>query len=164
MRCTSVRLYCMTFLALALTVGLGEASAEQRWYFVRHFEKQIGDDPNLTTKGHQRAAALADYFRYIPLSKVFSTDYKRTTQTVADTAKQQNMSVTIYDPSEPQAFIQLISAQHDVLVAGHSNTIPDLVRALGGQAKDLSEKDYGRLFIVTRTGGDVITQSVIVPF
>ncbi|WP_158772025.1 histidine phosphatase family protein [Paraglaciecola sp. L1A13] len=164
MRCTSVRLYYLTFLALILTVGLGEASAEQRWYLVRHFEKQTGDDPNLTFKGQQRAAALANYFRYIPLSGVFSTDYKRTTQTVADIAKQQNMPVTLYDPSHPKTFIQLISTQRDVLVAGHSNTIPDLVRALGGQAEDLTDKDYGRLFIVTRIDGDVTTQSVIVPF
>lgn len=164
MRCTSVRLYCLTFLTLFLTVGFGSASAEQRWYLVRHFEKQTGDDPNLTAKGHQRAAALANYFRYIPLSEVFSTDYKRTTQTVADIATQQNMPVTLYDPSEPSTFIQLISAQRDVLVAGHSNTIPDLVRRLGGQAEDLTEKDYGRLFIVTRIDGDVTTQSVIIPF
>lgn len=147
-----------------LILGMSNSYAEQKWYLLRHFEKELGDNPKLTEQGHSRARALATYFRYIPLSGVYSTDYRRTQQTAADTATLHKQAVVTYAPSEPEQFIDEISVLSHVLVVGHSNTIPDLVRALGGEAKDLTEGDYGRLFIVTRDGDSVMTQSVIIPF
>jgi hypothetical protein len=35
---------------------------QQTWCFVRHFEKQPGDNPSLTETGNARAAALAVFF------------------------------------------------------------------------------------------------------
>jgi hypothetical protein len=48
----------LCFLAIS-TFGFAEP---QRWYFVRHFEKQLGDNPSLTETGKARAEALAVFF------------------------------------------------------------------------------------------------------
>ena len=45
-------------LALSSFVFAGQ----QTWYFVRHFEKQLGDNPSLTEIGRVRAEALAAFF------------------------------------------------------------------------------------------------------
>jgi 2,3-bisphosphoglycerate-dependent phosphoglycerate mutase len=51
---------------------------QQTWYFVHHFEKQPGDNPNLTETGNARAAALAVFFSDKTFKHVYSTDYYRT--------------------------------------------------------------------------------------
>ncbi len=47
------------FLAIS-TFGFAE---QHTWYFVRHFEKHLGDNPSLTEIGKARAEALAVFFR-----------------------------------------------------------------------------------------------------
>jgi hypothetical protein len=46
------------FLAIS-TFGFAE---QHTWYFVRHFEKHLGDNPSLTEIGKARAEALAVFF------------------------------------------------------------------------------------------------------
>ena len=35
------------------------------------------------------------------------------------------------------------------LVIGHSNTVPEIIRALGGEISDIDESDFSRLILVT---------------
>jgi hypothetical protein len=38
-----------------------------------------------------------------------------------------------------------------VLIIGHSNTVPDIVRELSGErVPDIAETDYGTLYVVSR--------------
>ncbi|MFQ3248939.1 histidine phosphatase family protein [Glaciecola sp.] len=133
-------------------------SIVNRVYLLRHFEKQVADsqatyskDPELTTQGEMRAQSLAKYLSDANIIAIYSTDYKRTQQSVKPIADKLGLRVNSYDPSKLEAFamqLQAISAtsQGDILVVGHSNTTPELLKLLGGPQISMTENDYGDLF------------------
>ena len=62
------------------------------------------------------------------------------------------------DESIPGLVTRLRAQPGRHLVVGHSNTIPVLVRALGGEAGGLIEQEeYDRLYILTLTGSGAST-------
>jgi broad specificity phosphatase PhoE len=125
-------------------------------YVVRHAEKASTppSDPPLTAAGTARAQALAHVLGLIELDAVYATQFQRTQLTVAPTAADQGLAVQPYNASDTGPLITSILSDHAggaVLVAGHSNTVDDLLDALGvpGVA-ELSETTFDRLFVVHR--------------
>ena len=142
---------------LALLLAAQAAPPPTTVYVVRHAEKAKGDNPPLTEAGQARAASLVDVLRDIDLDAVFTTDLCRTAQTVDATAHAarlplQTVHVADVQLSEcvPQLTARLtpLAPSDDpertlvtalralppgshALVAGHSNTIPSLLTALG---------------------------------
>jgi phosphohistidine phosphatase SixA len=101
-------------------------------YAVRHAEKASGRDPDLTPEGTTRAAALARVLQHVDLDHVYSTDTKRTRATGAPTAKAKGLEITSYKPSgELPKLLASGEGGQTVLVVGHSNTVPALVKAFG---------------------------------
>lgn len=128
-------------------------------YLVRHAEKQAiaGEkDPPLTAQGEQRARALVDALAGRPLQQVYATDYRRTQATVAPVAAARGLPVQRYDARQSGAFLTALLAQgcpNGVLIAGHSNTLPELLRHAGiaETATEFDESRYGELFLIERT-------------
>ena len=123
-------------------------------YLVRHAEKLAeGKDPALTACGQARADALASSLSGVKLAAVYSTPYKRTRQTAAAMAKQQQLDITLYAPRQPEVLVkQLTTLNQSALVVGHSNTVPELVAQLSGIAiAALTEQDYDLLYQVKLT-------------
>ncbi len=124
------------------------ASAGPTVYVVRHAEKALdqGEDPPLTPAGALRAQSLAQTLRSTPFEAIYSTRYLRNQATAAVIAEQQRCKPII---AAPEALLPLLR-QHrgNVLVVGHSNTVPELVRALGDLTVTLSDSDYDDLFIL----------------
>jgi 2,3-bisphosphoglycerate-dependent phosphoglycerate mutase len=132
-------------------------------YLVRHAEKQpppIGappiKDPSLSEKGARRAAALKQMLASVKLDAVFATQFKRTQETVEPTAGAHGLKVEVVDADDVDGLVARIRkhAGGYVLVAGHSNTVPDVAAALG--ASDplaLDDGDFGDLFIVNSSSG-----------
>jgi len=97
---------CLTLVLTILTLNSCKNSdnetSETTYYFIRHAEKDRSNpserDPELTEKGHQRAAFWAQHFAEIPLDAVYSTNYKRTTSTAVQTAISKGLEVQLYDP------------------------------------------------------------------
>ncbi len=92
----------------------------------------------------------------IELSAVFATQYKRTQETVAAVAKAKGLSVEVIDANDTPALAARIRGVTGkaVLVAGHSNTVPEIAAALGASDPFAIEDDeYGDLFVLEpRTG------------
>ncbi|MDP5205768.1 phosphoglycerate mutase family protein [Alishewanella sp. SMS9] len=126
----------------------------QTLYLVRHAEKLSGADPTLSACGQARAEALAEYFQAIPLQAVYATPYQRTQQTAAAVAKRQQLTVTSYHPAAPEQLKQqLSSANHTVLIVGHSNTVPALVKLFSEiDVAPLTEQDYAMLYQIDLSG------------
>lgn len=102
-------------------------------YAVRHAEKAGGRDPELTPEGALRAEALARVLQHVELDHVYSTDTKRTRATGAPAAKAKGLEITSYKPFG-SALPKLLAGGEGgrtVLVVGHSNTVPALVKAFG---------------------------------
>lgn len=125
-------------------------------FLVRHAEKSHHDDhdtargPDLTEAGRRRAEILARVLAPAGITRIHSTDYRRTRETARPLAEAEGLQVEIYDPRAPAALVKLLrgsSGRH--LVVGHSNTTPELVAMLGGEpGPPIDEQcEYDRLYV-----------------
>lgn len=135
------------------------ASTPTTVYLVRHAEKVVEpkvDDPDLTDKGARRAEQLLRVLRDAKITAIHATEYKRTQLTVAPLAKALKIEIEKMSSKDSAAFAKHVLEKHagqTVLIAGHSNTIGDIAKALG--VKDppvLTDADYDGLYVVIRDG------------
>ena len=126
-------------------------------WVVRHAEKATtpANDPDLTPEGRERAAALAKQLKRQKIAAVFTTPYKRTTQTGERTLKQAGLAeMKTYNPSDLTAFAKQVLQDYagkNVLVVGHSNTVIPTLQAFGATKPfdTLDDEDYDQLFKVS---------------
>jgi len=139
---------------LASVVASGAALAEpSAIYLVRHAEKGTdAKDPSLTPRGLARAGNIAAILGQAGITAIFSTPTARTQQTAAPLAQRLGVTVQLYDPRAPLALVEQVKALHGaVLVVGHSNTLPELVRMFGGApGADIGDDEYARLYQLLR--------------
>lgn len=124
-------------------------------YLVRHAEKAAGDDPDLTVVGRARADILATELKQAGLTAIYSTDTRRTRQTALPIAKATGLTVLHYDAGNLETFANMLRATPgNILVVGHSNTTPELVKALGGKpgAPIIEATEYDRIYVLTSKG------------
>ncbi|MEA1882683.1 MAG: histidine phosphatase family protein [Candidatus Marinimicrobia bacterium] len=123
-------------------------------YLIRHAEKQIikGEkDPELTRGGFKRAAALADSLGNIQNGVIYSSEFKRTQQTVNPLAATWGTKVNIHTANDPEGQIQraLKHCGKMVIIAGHSNTVPNLISLFGIEKPVVIPDDqYGELYLI----------------
>jgi len=156
-------------LATAVSLLTATTAMAQTVYIVRHAEK-VDDsaDAALSEAGQARARALADALRDAHPVLVLTSPLQRTVQTAAQTAEYHSApSETVSLEGGGAAHIAAVAARvralpEDavVLIVGHSNTVPDIARALGYEAAaDMPECEYDRMTRLTVDGGAV--QAVI---
>lgn len=122
---------------------------------VRHAEKQAGEDPCLTGEGKARAQLLARMLGKLRLRALLSTDYCRTRETLRPLAAASGLEIDIYEPLDLDAIRDAVAAANGgaVVLAGHSNTLPEILQRLGQQVEPISEEQYDKLFILTFNKG-----------
>ncbi|MDP5040450.1 MAG: histidine phosphatase family protein [Paraglaciecola sp.] len=153
---TKILILCLLFCH-----SLSSFAEEQTWYFIRHFEKLSGDDPQLSELGKQRAEALVQALNNKPISHIYSTAYNRTLDSVSPLAVDRGLSPILYDPTQLAQLAQQLAQRNHVIVVGHSNTTGQLIRLMGGVIDNLTEQDYGQLFILSKVHGKLELQSQI---
>lgn len=128
-------------------------------YLLRHAEKAKNDprDPDLTEAGRQRAERLVIVLLDEPITHLFSTPLQRTHHTLAPLAAAYGLQITtIMDVQEQAEVLLSLPAGAVAVLAGHSNTVPALVAALGGQVSgtvagragpQLHDDSHDRLFV-----------------
>jgi broad specificity phosphatase PhoE len=128
---------------------------------VRHAEKSTDDpkDPSLSAAGRQRAQDLSVALKDAGVTDVYVTQYKRTRQTAEPLAQASGISIVErpINAANSATYAQDLaheiltrSAGKSVLVVGHSNTVPDIVKALSGSAVPLiTDAEYDHIFVVT---------------
>lgn len=129
---------------------------------VRHAERPAGADPSLDAAGQARAQALADALASAGVTAIYTTQYRRTQETAAPLAQRLGLTPRVIaagggdaasaHANEVATAIRSNDAGGVVLVVGHSNTVPLIVRALGGTAPEIADSEYANLFIVTVPG------------
>lgn len=128
-------------------------------YIVRHAEKEDTQlDPGLTTEGNRRAEGLAQMLSEAGVERIYSTIYRRNAATALPLARTLNLPVEFYQAAQGDALVtQLLAQRQTALVIGHSNTVADLINALGGTADELSEDRYGDVFqlLMQREGDEL---------
>ena len=135
---------------------------------VRHAEKAHdgSTDPELTEIGRRRAQALTDLAEPLGLTHLFSTEYRRTLQTLEPIAEKTGRQITVIPGKELDAQIRALRELPDgsvAIVSGHSNTVGVMACELAGPTPDLDcspsgrnlgEDVHDRLFIITLPPAD----------
>ena len=142
-----------TILLLVLALAPASGLADPVFFLVRHAEKLLdaGADPSLSAAGTTRAEALADVLGDAGISRIFSSDYRRTRATAKPLAERLALEIEPYDPRQLRTFAdRLLGMNGRVLIVGHSNTTPLLAELLGGEGgPPIEEKsEYDRLYII----------------
>jgi len=123
---------------------------------VRHAEKNIepsNPDPDLSPAGQARAQEVARMFADAGVNAIYATQFKRTQQTVKPLADRLGLNASIIEAKNTQELVRQILTVHrgqTIFVAGHNNTAPEIVKALGGPDFGvIPENEYDNMFIVT---------------
>lgn len=135
----------------------GQADATTTVIVVRHAEKlDDGDDPELSPDGRERAERLARMLHDLPIQAAFHTQYRRTAATIAPLCTAKNIQTHTIAAAATRDLAQQIRRDHrgrTVVVVGHSNTVPAILKELGvREPVTMTEKDYDHLFVVTLQG------------
>jgi broad specificity phosphatase PhoE len=146
---------------LSLSFISSFAFADTTIYLVRHAEKittQGDKDPGLTQIGLFRAQNIAKQLSSIGVTKIYSTEYKRTMQTAQPLADFQSLEITTYNPRNLDQFAeQLKQTNSVVLVVGHSNTTPYLAQLLSNkEVPAIEEDEYDNVYQVIITENSTI--------
>lgn len=140
---------------LLISVILFSAQAQADVFVLRHAETVGGDspDPPLSVAGEQRAHNVVHMLGAIVPRAVYATDYARTWSTARPIARAANVSIRLYDAHNPEQMLrEVINDGGHVVIVGHSNTVRELVRALGGEPGPQIEHDeYDRLYRLYKT-------------
>lgn len=135
-------------------------------FVVRHAQKADPQDNTpgaaLSAQGKAAADQLAATLRSAGIQGVFATQTTRARDTARPTATLFGLEVTeYYAPADLATLINEKWFGRPVLIVGHSNTVPALIEALGGDPiGELGSDEYDNLFILSiaqAKGGRTVT-------
>ena len=134
-------------------------------YLVRHAEKAAAPaaDPPLLEAGTKRAEELARKLSKAGIKTISTSQFLRTKHTAEPLAKQLGIAYTMIPvkmdsmntrqlaPEYLKQISDLVaSSTGSELIVGHSNTVPELIKALGGDiVPTIDDATYDDLFVVT---------------
>jgi phosphohistidine phosphatase SixA len=156
--------YRVGFVAL-LTVLAASGCFAQTIFIARHAERTGEPDPPLNADGERRAEALGALLADAGVVHFYASDTIRARQTAEPAARRANRRVEIVKQSDFEGLVARIrktaSPSAATLVIGHRESVPKLVRALGGgEIPALGSSEHDRLIVLTMLpegGASVVT-------
>jgi phosphohistidine phosphatase SixA len=121
-------------------------------WVVRHAEKTAEkDDPPLSVAGIARAQELARVLATAGIDAIYTSEYTRTKDTAAPLATRLGITPTVVTARDVVGLARTIANRGGtVLVVGHSNTVPAILRSLGATERiAITEDTYDDLFQLT---------------
>lgn len=150
----------LIFLLVLLCSFTAAAAQSKTILLVRHAEKiDESQDPELSPEGKQRAERLVKKIGRFRPGAFYSTNYKRTRDTIAPLAARRRKPVQTYDARQPQALIDEImkSKTKRFVIAGHSNTIPGLANLITKKElfKNLADSEFSVIWLIKLKDGKI---------
>ena len=147
-------LFLRAIVPALLLCQLATAQQNVRTIFlVRHAEKaSAAPDAPLSADGEKRAECLAATLKDAGIKQIYVTDVKRTQQTAAPLAKALKITPTVLPAKDSNGLIKnlVYAGGGNILVVGHSDTIPFVIARLqGGTVAPIGENEYDRMFVMT---------------
>jgi phosphohistidine phosphatase SixA len=126
-------------------------------FLVRHAERaaisgRVPSDTGLSPAGQDRAQHLAEALKDAKITAIYTSEFKRTQETAAALAQSLGIRAEVIPGDDLRSLVaKLKAAAGNVLVIGHSNTLPQIINALGVSSRvTVAESDYDNLFLVVR--------------
>jgi phosphohistidine phosphatase SixA len=138
----------------------------QTVFLIRHAEREDEprQDPPLKKEGVARSQELARLLGAAGIKTIITSQFARTRQTAEPLAAKAGLTATSIglksNPASPRQIAEestrevvnkiLERSGESVLVVGHSNSIPDVIKMLGGDIiPTIDERKFDDLFVVT---------------
>ncbi len=139
------------------------ASAQKMIFVVRHAERADAggppqQDPALSTVGQDRAKKLAAMLAEAGVTAISVTNTTRTQQTAQPLATKLGLHPEIVDAADTAATLKSLKTTHKddvVLVVGHSNTVPLILKAYGKDGVTIADTEFDNLFVIVPKAGTV---------
>ena len=146
-------------ILIALALLAGSDPGVTTIFLVRHAEAgPARPDPGLTESGNARAEALSDALGDAAAERLYASQFRRTQETLAPLAAAGGLEVQVDTidredtPGWAREFARRLLRDHaggTVVVAGHSNTVPMVIEALGVEpAPEIPHWQHDNLFVV----------------
>lgn len=156
-----------SFNGWALESDASNSKDEQtftRIIIIRHAPKIVskknGDDSihkselGLSSEGKRRAEGLANLANEYSVAAIYSTNFKRTKDTVAPLAKKTNLTINLnikpFDYDNQLNDILQNHSRKTVVIVGHSNTVPGFINHILPERNmpNLEHNAYNDIFFI----------------
>jgi phosphohistidine phosphatase SixA len=138
-------------------------TAPRQVFLVRHTERESeGEDPPLVAAGEARAQALAETLRDAGITRIITTQWRRTRDTAQPLAKLLRLTPQVIPVLEGKARenVEEVAAavrrykDETVLIVGHI-TVTGVIAALGGPSlPTICDNVFSDLFLFAPSAGD----------
>jgi broad specificity phosphatase PhoE len=124
---------------------------------VRHAERAGGmsADVGISEAGRCRAEALARMLADANVKRIYISEVPRTGQTAEPLASKLHIRPEVVPAKDIDGLVAKLRAgapDEVVVVVGHSNTLPEIIKLLGGgSVPPIGDSEYDRLFVATLT-------------
>lgn len=157
------------YACFCVALALSSRALAQTVFVVRHAEKISESDQRLTEAGRERARRLSKMLGSSGIRAIYATDTERAKDTAKPLSDDLKIPITTYDVGKGMAkgaldaseFASSLRRDHTnpnpndaVLVVGHSNTLPAILKALGCRDEvTIAAQQYDDLFVVVPGAG-----------
>ena len=132
-------------------------------FIVRHAEKDTGSNPAISQAGMVRAGDLYRQLKNKNIQLVMVSQYRRTGMTGDSLRIYKRIDSMHYmaDATGNDLFARIAALPasiKNILIVGHSNTVPVIIRKAGVTAfelKELPDNEYDNLYIVKQRKGKI---------
>ncbi len=151
----------LTFFLVAFGLSwFFESQATTTVLVIRHADRAVseGRNPGLSPAGQQRALELVRVLDHLDVVSgpdvIFATQYRRTQETADPLAKALQLPVQLVDADDIVALAEKILLEYKgkvVLVIGHSDSVPELIREFQGSKKlaPIAANEYDNLYVLS---------------
>jgi broad specificity phosphatase PhoE len=147
-----------------LAWSVSPAGAQEVVFVVRHGSPpallsldELRDDTPLSETGTQRAGILASRLKEAGISAIYATEALRTVQMAEPLARMLGLSIHQIPRRDVEGLVARLRSEHSkdrVLVVGHFNTVPRILKALGHTVEVKIERTaYDEIFVVVPATG-----------
>ena len=143
--------------ATVLAAFAAMANAQQAVILVRHAELQDAAtaEPKhlpLSEAGEARAKLLASILKDSGVGAIYVTDFVRTNKTAEPLSRELNKELTVLPKSDARELVERLRKNHGaqtVLLVGHLDTLPGLLKTLGHPVDiKIEPQEYSNIFVV----------------
>jgi phosphohistidine phosphatase SixA len=146
-----------TIARLALSIAMAGSCAfaadqAQTVILVRHAERAGGMDADLgiSVPGRCRAEGLARMLKDAGVRRIYVSEAARTQQTAQPLAVALKITPEVVPAKDLDGLLAKIRTGGIALVVGHSNTVPEIIKRLGGgTVPPIDDSEYDRMFVAT---------------
>ncbi len=145
-------------IALAMAAWAFQAATTTIVVVTRHADKAADgtDDPPLSPAGIERATRLAALVGGGPefgINAIFVTQYRRTNETARPLATATQVPVITLKDDDLAGLEDRITHEFRgkrVLVVAHSDSVPEIVKRLGGarEVPEIAATEYGTVYVI----------------